>query len=285
MLIIEIILLIIAYTTTTLALFLEIICYKRKLEIPETIAFTLSLLLLIIALSSSPLLTSWRFQGSTHVFTLLAMILVGLTTPLNILAERQIQFHSFWRKGLFGLAGILFLTTIFAQFMHWLGVWQYIVVVFLGASVVVSMLLVRMNPPQKRIMHREKIERLFAIAFLVLVPLSLLIHYLFEEAASLKIGFTLPLVFILLSGSKLFDDLQRLGIVAPKIEPKDQHFINYALSDREKEIAILLTQGKSYKQIAEELYISMPTVKTHVSNIYKKCGINSRSKLMALLIN
>jgi len=53
---------------------------------------------------------------------------------------------------------------------------------------------------------------------------------------------------------------------------------NNALSDRELEILRLLSQGKSNKQIAADLFISVNTVKVHVSNIYEKIGVSSRTE-------
>lgn len=49
------------------------------------------------------------------------------------------------------------------------------------------------------------------------------------------------------------------------------------LSNRENEILSLLVDGKSNKEIADILFISIPTVKTHISNIYKKLNVTSRS--------
>jgi DNA-binding CsgD family transcriptional regulator len=57
----------------------------------------------------------------------------------------------------------------------------------------------------------------------------------------------------------------------------------YRISEREAEIIRLLVQGKSYRDIEEELFISLKTVKTHVYNIYKKMGIKSRWQLLNLL--
>ena len=54
------------------------------------------------------------------------------------------------------------------------------------------------------------------------------------------------------------------------------------LSTREKEITLLIIQGKSNPEIEEELFISIHTVKNHVYNIYKKAGVKSRYALMAL---
>jgi DNA-binding NarL/FixJ family response regulator len=50
------------------------------------------------------------------------------------------------------------------------------------------------------------------------------------------------------------------------------------LSDRELAVAILIQSGKQNKEIAEELYISISTVKTHVNNIYKKLGVQNRKE-------
>ena len=55
------------------------------------------------------------------------------------------------------------------------------------------------------------------------------------------------------------------------------------LTEREREIAILVARGLSNKAIGEQLYISERTVKTHLGSIFAKTGVNSRLKL-ALLI-
>lgn len=53
----------------------------------------------------------------------------------------------------------------------------------------------------------------------------------------------------------------------------------YAITERENEVIILLLKGYAYNKIAETLCISLSTVRTHVMNIYKKVGINSRFEL------
>lgn len=282
----EIILLIIAYTLLIITIFLEVICYKKNIEFLETIALTFSLLLLIISLTISPLLGKSDAIESTNIFTLLSMILVGLTTPLNTLKERQHNLSPLWKKSLFLISISLFLVTIIGYFTNTLNYLQYPVISFLVLSIISSMLFIRKSKPIKKYAHQEKMESIFAIAFLVIVPLSILANYaLPADNHVLKIGFTLPLLFILLSVNKIWDDLQRLSLFNDKIAPKEQHFKNFSLTEREKEIATILTKGKTYKQISEELHISMPTVKTHASNIYKKCGVKSRSELTVLLIN
>jgi DNA-binding CsgD family transcriptional regulator/N-acetylneuraminic acid mutarotase len=52
---------------------------------------------------------------------------------------------------------------------------------------------------------------------------------------------------------------------------------NHQLSDREIEILRLVADGKSNKEIAVELFISINTVKVHLSNIFQKINVNSRT--------
>jgi DNA-binding CsgD family transcriptional regulator len=55
------------------------------------------------------------------------------------------------------------------------------------------------------------------------------------------------------------------------------------ISSREQEIIELLVEGKTNREIAERLFISMNTVKTHVKNIYSKLEVTNRVQLFALL--
>ncbi|HWC79669.1 MAG TPA: LuxR C-terminal-related transcriptional regulator [Pseudonocardiaceae bacterium] len=55
------------------------------------------------------------------------------------------------------------------------------------------------------------------------------------------------------------------------------------LSDREREVVTLLTQGLSYAQIAKELFVSRSTVAFHLSNIYAKTATGSRHELTDLV--
>jgi len=50
------------------------------------------------------------------------------------------------------------------------------------------------------------------------------------------------------------------------------------LSAAEYKVMDLLSQGKSNKSIAEELFISVATVKKHVTNIFKKLEISKRTE-------
>ena len=57
------------------------------------------------------------------------------------------------------------------------------------------------------------------------------------------------------------------------------------LTNREREVLKCLCEGNSYKQIAENLYIDINTVKFHIRNIYHKLEVNSKGEAIAKAIN
>jgi DNA-binding NarL/FixJ family response regulator len=56
------------------------------------------------------------------------------------------------------------------------------------------------------------------------------------------------------------------------------------LNDREREVAVAVGQGRSNAEIGAVLFLSVPTVKTHVSNILTKLDLNNRVQI-ALLVH
>jgi DNA-binding NarL/FixJ family response regulator len=68
------------------------------------------------------------------------------------------------------------------------------------------------------------------------------------------------------------------SLVAPRPQPLQ------ALTDREREVLVLVAQGLSNQQIADSLVISERTARTHVSNILSKLGVASRTQAALLAI-
>ena len=56
-----------------------------------------------------------------------------------------------------------------------------------------------------------------------------------------------------------------------------------ALTTNERRIATLAAQGRSNREIAQELYVSPKTVEKHLSAVYRKLGTHAREELAALL--
>jgi DNA-binding NarL/FixJ family response regulator len=67
-------------------------------------------------------------------------------------------------------------------------------------------------------------------------------------------------------------------------EKKNITVNEYDLSDREKQVLGCLVDGDSYKMIADNCFISMGTVRSHITNIYKKLHVNSKSEAVSKAI-
>ncbi len=76
-----------------------------------------------------------------------------------------------------------------------------------------------------------------------------------------------------------------IALKMSKSEKLKLFFTQYDVSHREQEIITLILQGKSNREIEDELFISLKTVKNHTTNIYKKLGIKTRSQLIVLINN
>jgi DNA-binding NarL/FixJ family response regulator len=53
-----------------------------------------------------------------------------------------------------------------------------------------------------------------------------------------------------------------------------------SLTAREREVLVLLAAGHSNREIASSLYVSLPTVKTHLAHIYAKLGAKNRNEAL-----
>ena len=56
--------------------------------------------------------------------------------------------------------------------------------------------------------------------------------------------------------------------------------IQKGLSNREAEVAELVSKGLSNKEVANRLFVTEKTVKFHLTNIYKKMQVKSRAQLI-----
>src|ERR1035438_2088300 len=56
--------------------------------------------------------------------------------------------------------------------------------------------------------------------------------------------------------------------------------IQKGLSNREAEVAELVSKGLSNKEVAGQLFVTEKTVKFHLTNIYKKMAVKSRAQLI-----
>jgi DNA-binding CsgD family transcriptional regulator len=122
-----------------------------------------------------------------------------------------------------------------------------------------------------------------------------------EEEQKINIygpGFCFGLFCILLNLGVLYlyirqlivTDAQQMMIKVSNTEPVwiDGHLSanfckHYQLTDREKDIVEVMMQGKSNKEIADSLLISIRTVGAYLQNVYKKTGAPNRFALYSLI--
>ncbi|TKJ61151.1 helix-turn-helix transcriptional regulator [Pseudomonas sp. CFBP13506] len=72
-----------------------------------------------------------------------------------------------------------------------------------------------------------------------------------------------------------------LQMAVANMQPTDDGLAG--LTPKERQIAWLLRQGASNKQLAQALDVGLPTVKTHLIHLFRKTGVSSRTELVAAL--
>ncbi|MCC6372008.1 MAG: response regulator transcription factor [Bacteroidia bacterium] len=65
-------------------------------------------------------------------------------------------------------------------------------------------------------------------------------------------------------------------------ENKNINLEEYLLTDREKEVLLLLIEGLEYKEISQKIDISPNTTRNHITKIYKKLHVSSQAQAMRL---
>lgn len=74
-----------------------------------------------------------------------------------------------------------------------------------------------------------------------------------------------------------------LRLAPPPAEaPRSQQFERLGITPRERQIIELIQAGKTNREIAEQLFISVATVKDHNNNLFRKCGVRNRVELAGL---
>ncbi|MBC2840411.1 helix-turn-helix transcriptional regulator [Robiginitalea sp. SC105] len=135
---------------------------------------------------------------------------------------------------------------------------------------------------------QESILKVFGGLTLLALPIrggALLLYHMQASlaAAGLVLYFlsaALPFLYVYRFSDRLF---QPVFAEATNVENLRLLVDRYGISPREEEVIGKICEGKTNQQIADELFISLQTVKDHTHRIYTKIGINSRLKLVQLL--
>ena len=102
--------------------------------------------------------------------------------------------------------------------------------------------------------------------------------YAIDEVAAGKIYLPATL------SSRFFEYFQKSFKEETQDISDEENLLNY-LTQREEEVLDLLTQGITYKGVAQKLFISETTVKTHVNNIFQKLQVNDRTQAVLYALN
>ncbi len=73
-----------------------------------------------------------------------------------------------------------------------------------------------------------------------------------------------------------------LGLLKGSLPKTENKALTNILSSREQDVLQQLVEGLEYKEIAEKLFISPATVRTHTANIYQKLHITSKAQAIKL---
>lgn len=84
-------------------------------------------------------------------------------------------------------------------------------------------------------------------------------------------------------GAPMSPSIARKVIQAFQVKPSTV-LEDHQLTAREKEILFALVDGLSYKKIAEKYFVSIHTVRSHISSIYEKLHVNSKSQAVAKVL-
>jgi DNA-binding CsgD family transcriptional regulator len=288
--ILKIIFLIVAYSLGIATLIVQIICYLKDLEYKETIFFTIVFLLLIIAYTIQGFVKTehsllFDIKDLTiHVLT----VVFAISIPININKERVDLFRKTRNGVVVTIGTIIIALVIFLYFVNQSFTTIWFVSGHLFLSVIYSMFYLLFTKPGTLIQFREKSERLLAFIVLTIMLVSFVLFVINYEKFTLKTmqqngGIILAIICIILSMSKIPTDIKKLVQIDNTNSIDDNNLTKLGITQREKEVLQLLVTGKTYREIAMKLFISLPTVKTHVSNIYSKAKVRNRLELSNLI--
>jgi DNA-binding CsgD family transcriptional regulator len=286
----KIILLMIAYTLGIITIILQLICYLKEIEYKETLFLSFSFLLLIVftTIREFEILTDNINKIISDNLFYFSALLLSLSIPLNIHKERIVRQSKLRNNIILFVTAALFLFLAGGFLFGFSKIAKNAVIVFLSISIIYSMFLTIRTKPSLLIKHKEKMEKITALLFLLFFSSLFILNFLnYLFAFGIRPLFDGPIILsftcIILCVEKLSDDIKRLTLLTSDKKYSDDKISSFNISPRENEVLNLLVKGRSYKEIAEKLFISLPTVKTHVSNIYQKMNIKNKIELINLI--
>ncbi len=182
---------------------------------------------------------------------------------------------------------------------QFIAIWLVVIITSLTVSIIAFVTAIvimgRLTPgkrPLPRVTALPSPTLLFNMASILVPNAAILVAiYLYDvNKPDLEIDLGLfVIVAIIFSGIFILIQLIRASIgeaadVCVEARDLSDVFIKkYRITDREKEIIMMLLNGLSNREIAKSMNCSEKTIKNHLYNIYKKTGVSSRAKLLKLI--
>jgi len=263
------------YSAFTLFVFsyLVILTYINA-NISQVSFYVLLFVLGVISLSFSFLLFSILHFGHVLVYEKpstrirIIEILVGVAALIGMISSFRInwQEEQIYQLKNFGLV--------------------FSIVIFF--SVIVYSLILKLYHVKTINAERKQLLKNTSIINIIFIPGFAVDFYLLQAGYySLFIPsfyFFTSILFMHYFIKKHYADLTTIRSIS---DPKayNDYLTGIGISTREKEIVVLIMKGYSNRKIANELFISLSTVKTHIRNIFKKLNIESRFEIITKLKN
>ena len=292
-----------AYSFGVVCIVIKTINYYKKLETIESIYFQISFLLLIISFTFSEYYyavnsakQNFNFDNIHTIFIeqfiMFSSVLLSYTIVLWIRSKKKIvkspKMDKIFQLTFFILLTIFILSVIF----YFNPIFNHSILIVLVASIIYTIVLSLKVPSKYDIALLNKLDKLFAIVTFIFLPSIVFIDMFYQEFSFIHFFqriiphrfHTVSLYYPFLC---FFEILQSIVISresSNSIITISKDFLKeYGISPRESEVLQLLIKGKSYQDIAKELFISLSTVKTHISKVYKKTSVVNKIELIYIL--
>ncbi len=118
------------------------------------------------------------------------------------------------------------------------------------------------------------------MALLIFVLKLIEYQFVVRDVSVEVLVFMLAIIFVSLGiwAGKKWNMRPRDQMASTVAQSPEDLLIEYGISTREFEVLQLMAQGLSNQQIADQLYISLNTVKTHSSNLFVKLDVKRRTQ-------
>ncbi len=136
------------------------------------------------------------------------------------------------------------------------------------------------NPDKKR-----GVRNFAVIYFISLAVFNLCFYITSNQTVNFILSFAYvlpPLIYLDRFLKRFYREHPAVPVNGLKME---QIFEKYNISNREQEIIRLISRGRTNREIADMLYVSLQTVKQHTYNIYRKLKVKNRVQLSNFIRN